>query len=392
MMPSTTMFNESGYSGVGYGLGVAVTVNLRHAALPGTVGEYSWGGAAGTYFFCDPKEDLAVVFMTQVLASPERIRLQARSADPGLWRDDGKLRLMLEQFDSRAGAGRSRPRPGRGRKPRWSSGAVLFLRNLAFRLANSEMEFLDGRLTDGKAKNISLDPATHKLQGTSATGEKALRLAAMIERFGAGATRFVTDLLPNYAGVERARTSYRPVEVEGRAYSVIKDDRLLHVDAFPSRPMQQGRRILRFFANVAPPRPHGGGSRRWHVGEPFEDFAGKFAPRLRPHLPGQSWLFDKLGVTRGKRSAYDEMMLSLHDAAKRDAAYQKTFAAHRRGISARLLLAGLYRHGAACGAGGRIRPGADLPFRCRQDGRAGARADPRAGTVDRESRWPKPPR
>jgi CubicO group peptidase (beta-lactamase class C family) len=76
MMPFTTMFNESGYSGVGFGLGVAVTVNLRQTGLPGTVGEYGWGGAAGTYFFCDPKEDLAVVFMTQVLASPERIRLR----------------------------------------------------------------------------------------------------------------------------------------------------------------------------------------------------------------------------------------------------------------------------------------------------------------------------
>ena len=76
LMPSTTMFNESGYSGVGYGLGVGVTVNLRHALLPGTVGEYSWGGAAGTYFFCDPGEDLAVVFMAQVLASPDRIRLR----------------------------------------------------------------------------------------------------------------------------------------------------------------------------------------------------------------------------------------------------------------------------------------------------------------------------
>ena len=37
---------------------------------PGTVGEYSWGGAASTYFFADPKEELAVVFMTQVLARP----------------------------------------------------------------------------------------------------------------------------------------------------------------------------------------------------------------------------------------------------------------------------------------------------------------------------------
>jgi hypothetical protein len=111
--------------------------------------------------------------------------------------------------------------------------------------------------------------------------------------------------------------------VEGRAYSPIRDDRLLHVDAFPSRPMQDGRRILRFFANIAPPKPGGGGARRWHVGEPFEAFARQFAPRVKPHFPGKSWLFDRLGVTRGRRSAYDEMMLSLHDAAKRDAAYQQ---------------------------------------------------------------------
>jgi CubicO group peptidase (beta-lactamase class C family) len=76
MMPSTATFNESGYSGVGFGLGVAVTTNLARAALPGTVGEYSWGGAAATYFFCDPREDMAVVFMTQVLAMPDRVRLR----------------------------------------------------------------------------------------------------------------------------------------------------------------------------------------------------------------------------------------------------------------------------------------------------------------------------
>jgi CubicO group peptidase (beta-lactamase class C family) len=76
MMPNTAAFTESGYAGVGFGLGVAVTVNLAHAALPGTVGEYAWGGAAATYFFCDPKEDLAVIFMTQILAAPERIRLR----------------------------------------------------------------------------------------------------------------------------------------------------------------------------------------------------------------------------------------------------------------------------------------------------------------------------
>jgi len=203
-------------------------------------------------------------------------------------------------------------------------GRLLYFPRMPFKLSNSETEFLDGRLTDGKAKNISLDHTSGKLQGTSATGERAARLAAMIERFGAGATQFVKDLLPNYSSIERARTSYRPVEVEGRAYSVISDDRLLHVDAFPSRPMKDGRRILRFFANVAPGNALGGGARHWEVGEPFADFAAKFAPSIKPHFPGKSWLYDTLGVTRGRRSAYDEMMLSLHDGAKRDAQYQKT--------------------------------------------------------------------
>jgi hypothetical protein len=202
-------------------------------------------------------------------------------------------------------------------------GSVLYFPNLAFALRARESELRDARLSDGKAKNISLDSASHKLQGTSASGEEALRLAAMMERFGAGATAFVKELLPNYASIERARTSYRPVEVEGRAYSALQDDRLLHIDAFPSRPMQGGRRILRFFANIAPPQPGDGGSRRWHVGEPFEKFAATFAPHIKPHFPGKSWLWEILGITRGRRSAYDEMMLSLHDAAKRDADYQR---------------------------------------------------------------------
>jgi hypothetical protein len=195
-------------------------------------------------------------------------------------------------------------------------GAVLFFPQLPFMLAEDEREFLDARVADGKAKNISLDHASGKMQASSLTGEKATRLAAMIERFGAGAASLVADLLP-YRNVERARTSFRPVQVKGRSYSKISDDRLLHIDAFPSRPMR-GRRILRFFSNVAP-----ASSRNWHVGQPFEDFARSFLPRIGPHLPGKSWAFEKLGVTRGRRSLYDEFMLSLHDAAKRDDVFQQ---------------------------------------------------------------------
>ena len=54
----------------------AVTQIVAATGLPGTAGEYSWGGAAGTYFFNDPQEKLAVVFMTQVLFAPDRIKLR----------------------------------------------------------------------------------------------------------------------------------------------------------------------------------------------------------------------------------------------------------------------------------------------------------------------------
>ena len=194
-------------------------------------------------------------------------------------------------------------------------GAVLFFPNLPFLLSEPEKQFLDARVSDGQAKNISLDHTSGKMQASSLTGEKARDLAAMMERFGSQATRLVHDLLP-YRNVERARTSFRPVQVKGRHYSKISDDRLLHIDAFPSRPMR-GRRILRFFANVAPDS-----ARRWQVGQPFEDFARAFLPRVGPHLPGKSWLYEKLGVTRGRRSLYDELMLSLHDAGKLDENFQ----------------------------------------------------------------------
>jgi len=201
------------------------------------------------------------------------------------------------------------------------SGQILFFPNLAFALSGSEKQFLDAGVSDGKAKNISLDPASGKMQASSLSGEKADQLAAMIERFGRHAAQLVHGLLP-YTHVERARTSFRPVEVKGRHYSKVSDDRLLHIDAFPTRPMR-GRRILRFFANVAPASP-----RHWEVGEPFEDFARSFLPRVRPHPPGKSWLYDKMGITHGRRSPYDELMLSLHDAAKLDERFQQNSPHH----------------------------------------------------------------
>jgi len=44
--------------------------------LPGSKGEYFWGGAASTAFWIDPKEDLPVVFMTQVMGTDARLPLR----------------------------------------------------------------------------------------------------------------------------------------------------------------------------------------------------------------------------------------------------------------------------------------------------------------------------
>jgi CubicO group peptidase (beta-lactamase class C family) len=51
--------------GYGFGLGFAVRLSVGQAPYPGSEGDYSWGGAAGTVFWVDPKEDLTAVFMTQ---------------------------------------------------------------------------------------------------------------------------------------------------------------------------------------------------------------------------------------------------------------------------------------------------------------------------------------
>ena len=66
---SRSLFSEATYNGVGFGLGFQITMNPAQTLLPGSVGEYSWGGAATTSFWIDPAEELIAIFMTQVLPS-----------------------------------------------------------------------------------------------------------------------------------------------------------------------------------------------------------------------------------------------------------------------------------------------------------------------------------
>ena len=62
-------FSESTYYGIGFGLGFSVTLDPAKAQILGSPGEYAWGGAASTAFWCDPAEDMAVVMLTQLMPS-----------------------------------------------------------------------------------------------------------------------------------------------------------------------------------------------------------------------------------------------------------------------------------------------------------------------------------
>jgi len=194
------------------------------------------------------------------------------------------------------------------------AGKLLVFAELRFALTSGEHTLLTPALLGG-AKNVCLDPSGRLKH---ASGGNDAPLMNLMERFACAGTVLVENLLPAYRGrIDRARTSFRPAEIEGRRSSPLKDDTRLHVDAFPATPMR-GRRILRLFANINPTEP-----RVWCVGEPFEAMAAKLLPGLRVPPRAFDWLLAGIGATKGLRSRYDDLMLGLHNRAKTDDGYRR---------------------------------------------------------------------
>ncbi|MFC7738298.1 serine hydrolase domain-containing protein [Roseomonas sp. GCM10028921] len=65
-------------NGHGFGLGFVVRNSAGRTPLPGSVGDYSWAGAYGPYFWIDPKEDLYAVLMIQGPANRMHYRYAMR--------------------------------------------------------------------------------------------------------------------------------------------------------------------------------------------------------------------------------------------------------------------------------------------------------------------------
>lgn len=69
-LPATLLPYEIGGApspGFGFGLGSRVVMDVAETAGPGSVGEFGWAGAAKTYYWVDPHEDLVGVFMAQYM-------------------------------------------------------------------------------------------------------------------------------------------------------------------------------------------------------------------------------------------------------------------------------------------------------------------------------------
>src|SRR5262245_14319123 len=64
--------------GVKFGLGFAVRTEAGLAPVPGSVGDYNWGGGGGTAFWVDPKEEMFVVYMMQAPSKRTQYRILLR--------------------------------------------------------------------------------------------------------------------------------------------------------------------------------------------------------------------------------------------------------------------------------------------------------------------------
>jgi CubicO group peptidase (beta-lactamase class C family) len=62
-------FSEMPMVGIGFGLGGSVLLDTAAAQIPGSPGEFAWGGVASTGFWIDRAEEIAAVFFTQLTPS-----------------------------------------------------------------------------------------------------------------------------------------------------------------------------------------------------------------------------------------------------------------------------------------------------------------------------------
>jgi hypothetical protein len=210
-------------------------------------------------------------------------------------------------------------------------GDILFFPDGGFEIPLDIRTALMGATQDARSfhKNIAYKTTADRVSGLKEKRE-AERIRPAMSEYSRRALSFMARILPEYAGAWKVDyASFRSIEERGRELPLHKRNDLLHVDAFPTRPVF-GDLILRCFTNVNAGQP-----REWLTADPFPILAEKEAlgagldrfaraadsPWYRPWRAAVRAL-RKTGIPLTERSPYDAFMLHFHDWLKGNREYQ----------------------------------------------------------------------
>lgn len=213
------------------------------------------------------------------------------------------------------------------------AGNILFFPKIPFPFPQEELDFLlkQKQGSSKGRKNIAYKPESARITNHAVQDpEQAKRLQETLQAFSERASLFLSEILAPYAPHwKRDYASFRPFQELGRKLRIRARNDLLHVDAFPTRPLH-GDRIFRFFININPVE-----NRQWVTSEPFAELVTKYGALGVgfPKSVGYSWKerigrkiklsLHKMGLPVPLRSPYDAFMLRMHHFLKENTAFQE---------------------------------------------------------------------
>jgi hypothetical protein len=211
-------------------------------------------------------------------------------------------------------------------------GNILFFPSTPFDFPKEQINFLLQQRQGGSSarKNIAYKPQLDRITNHDTKDPVAAeRLKEILKNYSKQVTDFLSILLSPYAeGWKHDYASFRPFQEKGRKLRLRARNDLLHVDAFPTRPLH-GARILRFFTNINPTE-----SRHWVTTDGFDELAKKYAKKISIPPSVGTGLMDRLtrkmkqwlvgaGFKIPLRSPYDTFMLNMHNYLKENGDFQK---------------------------------------------------------------------
>ncbi|MGA2716021.1 MAG: Kdo hydroxylase family protein [Bryobacteraceae bacterium] len=217
-------------------------------------------------------------------------------------------------------------------------GDILFFPDGGFEIPSAIRTALMGATQDARSfhKNIAYKPNIDQVTGLADAAE-AEKIRKPMREYSRCALEFMARILPEYARAWKVDyASFRSIEERGRELPLKKRNDLLHVDAFPTRPVF-GDLILRCFTNVNPEQ-----SREWLTSDPFPKLAKQQAGKaglaqfvnaacssLHKLRRDATRVLSNAGAPVVDRSPYDAFMLHFHDWLKGNEEYQRNCPKYR---------------------------------------------------------------